>query len=295
MINLHRVLIVDDSKVIRDGLRQVFMQDERFEVVGEAANGNAALDAVKTLKPDVVTMDISMPEMDGITALKHLMITCPTPTLMLSSLSSEGASITFDALRYGAVDFIQKPSRLEQGCFDKQIDEICSRTEYAASVDVNVIRYISPKRNSAVEIIRQHAVPCKKIVAMGAAEGGYSSLLKIIPHLSVESDAAYLIVLYVDAEYVDLYVEYLNSHSVMEVKVAEHNETIEAGVCYVRSGSDYLSVHKEADDYVLHISPAPFASRKGSIDMLMFSTADVAAGDPLAFYFLDPVLMDLKA
>lgn len=275
MGDLYNLLIVDDSKVIRNGLRQVFEQDDRFQVIGEAANGKEALAAINELKPDVITLDINMPEMDGITTLKHLMITRPTPTIMMSSVSSEGADITFDALRYGAVDFIQKPSKLDESCFDNQAAEICSRVEYAASVEVDLIRYIKPRVESDTNYELQKLGPCRKIVAMGTAEGGYSSLLKIIPHIHVDDSTACLVSLYVAPEYVDLYAEYLNNHSPSLVKTAEHNEVIKSGVCYLRSGSDYMSVHKQDDDFIIHISPAPFASRKGSIDMLLFSTADV--------------------
>lgn len=283
MSHIYNLLIVDDSKVIRDGLKVVFDQDERFHVVGEAANGKEALRAVNELKPDVITLDINMPGMDGITTLKHLMIACPTPVIMMSSLTTEGAEVTFDALRFGAVDFIQKPSNLEldAGSFDNQAAEICSRVEYAAAVEVDVIHYINstkkPDDRMSSNISENTSV--KKIIALGAGEGGYASLLKVIPHINAAAQAACLVSLYAAPEYVSLFAEYLNNHSVLNVKTAEHNEVIKPGVCYLRSGADYMSVHKQEDEYVLHISPAPFASRKGSIDMLLFSTADVAAND----------------
>lgn len=275
MNTVYNLLIVDDSKVVRDGLKSIFEKDRRFQVVGEASNGKEALKAIEALKPDVITLDITMPEMDGITTLKHLMITCPRPTIMMSNLASEGAEITFDALRYGAVDYIKKPNRLDEDCFENQAADICSRVEYAASVEVDLIRYIKIQAAKNAAVASRQVGACKKIVAMGAAEGGYSTLLKIIPHLVADESTTYLVSLYVAQEYVDLYAEYLNKYSSLYVKTAEHNEIIKPGVCYLRSGTDYMSVHKQAEDISIHINPAPFASRKGSIDMLFFSMAEV--------------------
>ena len=104
-----KILIVDDSRMIRKGLTEIFESSDSFEVVGEAADGREALSAIKSMQPDVVTLDVMMPEMDGLTTLKHIMIECPRPTVMLSSLTQDGSETTFDALRYGAVDFISKP------------------------------------------------------------------------------------------------------------------------------------------------------------------------------------------
>ena len=282
MNTVYNLLIVDDSKVVRDGLKSIFDKDRRFKVVGKASNGKEALKAIEEIKPDVITLDITMPEMDGITTLKHLMISSPTPTIMMSNLASEGAEITFDALRFGAVDYIKKPSRLNEDCFDNQAADICARVEYAASVEVDLIRYIKLQTAKNDESANKRQQSCKKIVALGASEGGYSTLLKIIPHLEVDETAAYLVSLYVAQEYVDLYAEYLDKYSSLVVKSAEHDEVLKPGVCYLRSGTDYMSVHKQGDDLAIHINPAPFASRKGSIDMLFFSIAEVIGKNSIA-------------
>lgn len=138
-----------------------------------------------------------------------------------------------------------------------------------------MIRYINTKVNGKKYEITEEK--CKKIVSIGAAEGGYSSLLKIIPHIEADTHIACLVTLYVPDEYINPYVDYLNSYSKLYAKKAEHDDVIKAGTCYVCSGSDYMSVHKSNDDLTIHISPAPFSTRKGSIDMLLFSTADVLA------------------
>ena len=275
-----KLLIVDDSNVMREAIAEMFATDSAIEVVGEAKNGAEALQAARQLNPDVITLDVAMPVMDGMTALKHLMIKDPHPVVMLSSLTLEGAKVAFDALRYGAVDFISKPSALTDTSLSQQEAEIRSKIEYAASVEVNAIKYIRSGKD-AVHYDGVTGSHCKKIVSIGAAEGGYGALLKIIPQLPVDMTTAYLSVLYVAPAYIDAFASYLNNYSAVEVKRATHDEEIKPGVCYLSSGVDYMSVHKQKGIYTLHVSPAPFASRKGAADMLLFSTADTAGTDSI--------------
>lgn len=275
MSDKKKILIVDDSKLIRKGLAGIFEASDSFEVIGEAADGKEALAAIKKLHPDVVTLDVVMPGMDGLTTLKHIMIECPRPTVMLSSLTQDGTETTFDALRYGAVDFISKPSRLEDQSMDDLAEDIINKLNIAEGIDVGVTSYIRAKAGNASANTPLEG-KCKKLVALGAAEGGYRALMKIIPNL-VPCDLAYLVVLYAEESHVDAFAAYLNEHSKVTVKRAQHDEVLQPGVCYLSAGADYMTVHEQADDLVLHVSPAPFASRKGSIDRLLFSVAEAMA------------------
>ena len=270
-----RLLIVDDSKVMRDAIAEMFSYGSNIQVVGQAANGEEAIKAIALTQPDVITLDVAMPVMDGITALKHIMIKKPIPTVMLSSLTLEGARVAFDALRYGAVDFIAKPSALHDTDLSEQEADIRSKIEYAAAVEVDAIKYIrSSHHNLTQEYNFENGRP-EKVVAMGTAEGGYGALLKIIPHLSQDVPYSYLVTMYTIREHVDAFASYLNNISSIHVKRAAHDEVLRPGVVYLNSGLDYTTVHEQGEDYTLHVSPAPFASRKGAIDMLMFSAADV--------------------
>ncbi len=275
MSDKKKILIVDDSKMIRKGLAGIFDASNSFEVVGEAADGKEALLAIKKLQPDVVTLDVVMPGMDGLTTLKHIMIECPRPTVMLSSLTQDGTETTFDALRYGAVDFISKPSRLEDQSMDDLAGDILNKLNIAEGIDVGVTSYIRANGGNS-SASNQSTGRCEKLVALGAAEGGYRALMKIIPHL-VPTDAAYLVVLYAEDSHVDAFASYLDQNSKVTVKRAENDEILQAGVCYLSAGSDYMTVHEQGDDFVLHVSPAPFASRKGSVDRLLFSVAETMA------------------
>ena len=274
-----KIIIVDDSKLIRKGLSEIFEASNDFEVVGEAADGKDALEAIRKKQPDVITLDVVMPGMDGLTTLKHIMIECPRPTVMLSSLTQDGSETTFDALRYGAVDFISKPSRLEEESMSDLADNIINKLNTAVDIDVGVTSYIRTRSDNE-NTENPTGGKCEKLVALGAAEGGYRALMKIIPHL-VPKAAAYLVVLYVDEEHLDAFASYLDAHSQVKVKRAQNDETLEAGVCYLSAGSDYMSVHELEDDLVLHVSPAPFTSRKGSIDRLLFSVAEIMGANSI--------------
>ena len=273
-----KLLVVDDSKMMRDAIREMFEDDPHIEVVAEAQDGKGALEAVKKYNPDVITLDVAMPVMDGISTLKHLMIKTPKPVVMLSSLTVVGATVTFDALRYGAVDFISKPSALDGGDnIQHQMEDIRNKVRFAAGVEVDAIRYIRRNMLNGSAYNKPQDGRCEKLVAFGAAEGGYGALLKIIPHLNPNTTTAYMASIYATPEHVDAFTEYLNACSSVFVKRARHEEQIRPGVCYLNVGSDYMTVHKTDMAYSLHVNPAPFASRKGAVDMLMFSAADTVA------------------
>ncbi len=261
--------------MMREAIADIFSADDEIQVVAEAGNGVEALEAVRRYHPDVVTLDVAMPVMDGITALKNIMIKEPRSTVMLSSLTQEGARMAFDALRYGAVDFISKPSALRDCDLNQQADEIRSKIRSAAAVEVGAIRYIRNVKTKNKAGVMAAEGRCHRVVAMGAAEGGYGALLKIIPFLPANLPFSYLVTLYVARDQLQAFAGYLNDNSAIQVKCASHEESVSPGVCYLSCGNDYLSVHKQDGNYSLHLTPAPFASRKGSLDMLLFSTADV--------------------
>jgi len=272
MNKLIRVLIVDDSSLIRQGISSIFSSDSQIEVVGQAVNGKEALSMIDELNPDVVTLDVNMPVMDGLTTLKHLMVANPRPVIMLSSLTSEGADITFDALRYGAVDFITKPSRKEDG-FEKAKDQLLNKVKAAAEMKVDAVRYIRVPDNKKQQAVQPQ--DCHQVVVIGAAEGGYGSLLKIVPQLSRDGAAAFLVVLYAEQKHTRSFARYLDSISAVTVKAAIHGEFLEAGVCYISSGNDYMTLHHDGDRQLLHVRSAPFEFRKGSVDRALFSAAEM--------------------
>jgi two-component system chemotaxis response regulator CheB len=204
------------------------------------------------------------------------MIRNPKPTVMLSNLTLEGAQLTFDTLKYGAVDFIPKPSNLGDLNGEEQVRDIIRRIELAAQVQIESIRYlrtIAPATPATV-----NGTPCRYLVAVGAAEGGYGALLKIIPHLRADLPAAFVVVLHADAPYVDAFVTYLGHCSSLRVKRAVDGDRIEAGACYVACGREYVTVERTPAQAALVVHPAPFDNHKSAINMLMISVAENFAG-----------------
>lgn len=276
-----RLLIVDDSKVMRDAIADMFSYDSNIQVVGQATNGEEAIEAISLYQPDVITLDVAMPVMDGITALKHIMVKQPIPTVMLSSLTLEGARVAFDALRYGAVDFIAKPSSLLDTDLSEQEANIRSKIEYAAEVEIDAIKYIRETAvDQSVQVEFNEHKP-EKVVAIGGGEGSYGALLKIIPYLRADVPYSYLVTMHAAREHVDAFASYLNHFSAVHVKRAAHDEVLRPGNCYLSSGLDYTTVHRLEDDYSLHVNPAPFSSRKGAVDMMLFSAAEVFSSNAI--------------
>ncbi|PID76758.1 MAG: hypothetical protein CSB24_04865 [Deltaproteobacteria bacterium] len=271
-----RVLVVDDSSMMRKALASIFGEEE-FIIVGNAADGEEALELIPKVHPDVITMDINMPVMDGVAALKRIMIRFPIPTVMVSAMTHEGATITFDTLKYGAVDFIPKPSSLSGEDKEKQKQLIRKKVQLAADVSINSVRYIRTEKLDQQG--DEGGRPMDFAVCMVAAEGGYGTLLKVIPQIPAGLGAAFMVVLYADPEHVDAFVSYIGSHSQIPVKRATDGMPLEGGVCYLVSGLEYAKIEKGGDGYSLHLTPSSFPDRRGAGDMLMISMAEVMGAD----------------
>ncbi len=269
-----RLLIVDDSRLIRTAVRRLFASDGQVQVVGEAANGREALDLLPRFKPDVITLDINMPEMDGLSTLKHIMIKHPTPTVMFSALTREGATETFDALRFGAIDFMPKPSQTKGENVAEQERLILQKVKVAAGVETGAIRLLRTS-HSDPQVSRTQRMDPEGIVVLGASEGGYGALLKIFPQLPPDLPAACIAILYADAAHVSAFADYLNANSAVTVKRAMMGDALQAGTCYLASGSEYTTLQNGDGRLTLQVNPSPFPERRGAINMLMLSVSEI--------------------
>jgi two-component system chemotaxis response regulator CheB len=273
-----RLMIVDDSRLIRKVVRQMFDGDGRIQVVGEAANGREALALLPELKPDVITLDIKMPEMDGLSTLKHIMIKRPTPTVMISALTREGATETFDALRFGAIDFMPKPSQRGDMHLEDQEREIKNKVRQAAGIKMDNVRLLRTRPADGAA----GADEVRRVVVLGASEGGYGALLKIVPRLNPAWPAAYLAVLYAADPYIDAFVDYLDHHSALRVRRAADGDTLQGGTCYLASGAEYVTAAGDPGRITLRVHASPFPERRGTINMLMLSLSEVMADRTVA-------------
>ena len=251
-----RVLIVDDSTVLRKIIKEMFSADTQLKVVGEAEHGLKALELISELKPDVVTLDVNMPVMDGLTTIKHIMIKCPTPVVMFSTLTGQGAKETFEALRYGAIDFLQKPSSLLKEDLKSQHELIISRVKNAARAGIDAVRYLRPAQ-AATSIKSTLNTPCQWVFAIGSSYGGYGSLLGLIPELKPDLPAAFISALYSTPSHVDAFTRYLDDHSPLVVCRAIDGQTIEPGSCYLASVFETVSVVNHEGQLMLQVQSEP--------------------------------------
>jgi two-component system chemotaxis response regulator CheB len=267
------VLIVDDSTLLRKIIKEMFSGDDQLQVIGEAEHGLKALELIPALKPDVVTLDVNMPVMDGLTTIKHIMIKCPTPVVMFSTLTGSGSLETFEALRYGAVDFLQKPSSLLKADLKSQHELIISRVKNAARAGMDTIRYLRPAQVPQVkkEIVQQD---CNQVVAIGSSYGGYGSLLGLIPEIKPDVPAAFLSVLYATAPHVDAFTVYLDRHSLLNVRRAVDGARLHVGTCYLASAFEQLALSNGSGGLSLQLQSKADTNPGQAFDSLMFALSD---------------------
>lgn len=308
------VLLADDSIVFRRFLRDILADTGSITIGGEAKNGIEALDLVLKVRPRVILMDMEMPLMDGMTALQHLMIHCPTPTIMFSSLTSEGTFRAFDALKNGAVDFLSKDllfdgnrQEIFRNMFTRKILSAAQMTVHSIEPVFDMTR--EPKdrpepvsrvvfcedcgaRNIILESGDGQPSRCQQcgdilehynvqryrrnafVTIFAGGEGCFRSLLNIIPKLDSDLGGAVLIVIRAQDSHVDTFAEYLDSISPMKVLRAREGMSLEGGFCYVASSGDQITLQQFSAQQTLVQVKNP-ESGVGAIDLLMMSVASV--------------------
>ena len=280
-----RVLVVDDSAFMRKVIADMISSDKDMEVVGVARNGEEALQMIVNQKPDVVTMDVEMPKMDGLTALKQIMEVSPMPVIMLSSLTTNGAVETLKALDYGAFDFITKPTSLIKVSTPEVREELLSKIRIASRTKVNkpmaINRQPRPtpvfnKEEQTKPKIQQGKTKFKKLIAIGTSTGGPRALQDVIPFIPRDIDAGILIVQHMPPGFTKSLAERLDSMSQINVKEAEDGDVIVAGVAYLAPGDSHIKVSKQSGQYVIKLDNGDRVSgHKPSVDAMMYSIASL--------------------
>jgi two-component system chemotaxis response regulator CheB len=271
-----KVLVVDDSRMIRRVLNDIIESNGNKVVVGQAENGKEALELLEQTDPDVITLDINMPVMDGLTTLKHIMINNPTPTVMISALTKEGALETFDSLKYGAIDFLPKPSQMKGDDLKTQQDEIIRKIDLASEVQIESIRYL--RRTTKEKTTQQRKqLDCRYVMAIGVAEGGYGALLNVIPRLRDDLPAAYVAVMHQAPHHLDAFARYLDRCSQVKVQRAADGTILQGATCYLAAATEYVTLVKDKGQLKLQITQSPFPTRAGAINRLMSSVSQAVA------------------
>lgn len=294
MLQKIKVLVVDDSAFMRKVTADILKEDEIIDVVGFAANGEEALLKIGALKPDVVTMDIEMPVMNGLTCLKKIMKSGFVPVVILSNLTREGEKATIEALESGAIDFITKPTNIFEitaGDKKKEIIEKVKVASKASRITAKIRKNILLKRN----VLKAEAgskkggntpksEDIKYIIAIGASTGGPKSLHEIIPFIPADLPAAIFITQHMPPGFTRSLAERLNSLSQLFVKEAEDNEIVYAGRAYIAPGDYHMLVERvSANRLIIRLSHAPpVNSHRPSIDVMMESISRAGAANIMA-------------
>lgn len=268
-----KVLIVDDSAFMRKILSDILSDTPRIEVVGTAKNGQDALDQIRLLKPDLVTLDVEMPVMDGITALKHIVSEFKIPVVMLSSLTQAGADLTIEALEIGAVDFITKPTSIFKINTDEIKKTLVDKIMEASKVSVSKVSSLSKTRVVKREkhsFTRSNKI--KNIIAIGTSTGGPRALQSVVTQIPGDVEGAVLIVQHMPVGFTKSLADRLNSMSDIEIKEAEHGDVLQPGCGYLAPGGYQMEVKKKGNDYVINLDDSKVVSgHRPSVDAMIYS------------------------
>lgn len=277
-----KVLIVDDSALIRQMLSEILSSDPAIEVVGTAVDPYAAREKIKQLNPDVLTLDVEMPRMDGITFLSNIMRLRPMPVVMISSLTEQGADITLQALEIGAVDFIEKPkldvARGMQDYAAQIIEKVKMASKARVRVKSTAIEKPIPTRRTADAVIskqfnRKHFASTDKIIAIGASTGGTEAIKNVLQDLPADTPGI-VITQHIPEKFSRPFAERMNRSSAMNVSEAEDGQQILRGHVYIAPGNKHLLVERSGARYICRLNDGPPVNRhRPSVDVLFRSVA----------------------
>ena len=279
-----KVLVVDDSAVVRQLLSELLARDPEIEVVGTAADPLLAREKIKRLNPDVLTLDVEMPRMDGLAFLENLMRLRPMPVVMVSSLTERGADITLQALALGAVDFVTKPKvGLAQGLGD-YADEITDKVKAAARARV---RPLAAAAAPVVRLANAQAAPAvanrfrttDRLIAIGASAGGTEAIRCVLERMPPDAPAIVL-TQHIPASFSRPFIDRLDKHSAMLVREARDGEMILPGHAYLPPGDHHLRVVRDGARWRCRLDAGPPVNRhRPAVDVLFRSVAQAAGGN----------------
>jgi two-component system chemotaxis response regulator CheB len=251
-----RVLIVDDSAFMRKVLETILNSDDQLQVVGQAKDGREAITLAESLKPDVITMDINMPHVDGLQATAQIMTTNPRPIVIVSSESREGASSTLKALELGAIEFVAKPSSGIDLDMQSVKEDLLRKVRMSAKV--RVVRTASRLASTVQAVNTNPAGPAARlvsrpqptapldqrfpIVVLGASTGGPATVMRLAPGFTRDFPAAVFVVQHMPATFTTQYAAQLAEFTSIRVKEAEPNEPVQPGTLYICPGAQHLRI-----------------------------------------------------
>lgn len=281
--NKIRVLITDDSSFMRMAIRGALSQDPCIEIVGTAANGSEAVSKALELRPHVITMDVEMPVMDGITAVRKIMSLAPTGIIMISTLTSEGATATFEALDAGAVDFIAKDIGTLSESKETFRKELINKVKSAASTHSQVSHGELPRSPVMASTPPPSKAPVKKIsaVAIGASTGGPQAVQEVLCSIPENFPHGIIVGIHMPKAFTGAYARRLNDKCPLKVKEAEDGDQLEPGRVLLAPGGVHSLLRRDGGRYILRTeqtSSHPQQIFVPSLDLMMTSLADACNG-----------------
>ena len=287
-----RVLVIDDSAVMRKMLTEAMSGSRRIEVVGAAIDPYIAVNKIRRFSPDVLTLDIEMPRMDGLTFLSKIMAAQPLPVIMVSAVTERGAAQTIKALELGAVDFIPKPKLDDRDSWGKFSRELVEKVIAASQSKIktksqswrNAVQLPFEKKYSADVIIPRkrpetERVSSELIVAIGASTGGTEVIAEILSNLPDDAPGI-VIVQHMPEKFTEAFARRVNTSSRLQVKEAEQGDRVYRGVALVAPGNRHMLLRRDSVGYHVAINDGPPVNRhRPSVDVLFRSIAQVAGSN----------------
>src|SRR5713226_1529026 len=269
-----RVLVVDDSALMRKLIPAILARDPSIEVVGTAMDGAFALKKIEELRPDVVTLDLEMPRMDGMETLRLIMLRAPLPVILFSTHSKEGAYSTFKALALGAIDFVAKPKDAAAGHLDVIADQLIEKIKVAKRAGRSkpaapaIADVPPPKKGSRA------ALPPNRLIAIGISTGGPNALQFLLSHIPAEFPASIVIVQHMPEGFTEMFARRLDECCAIDVQEAKSGDLLVAGRVLICPGNRHIMVRRmpRGDIAVLSDGP-PVNGHRPSADVLFHSVA----------------------
>ncbi|HRH80557.1 MAG TPA: chemotaxis response regulator protein-glutamate methylesterase [Thiobacillaceae bacterium] len=280
-MNKIKVLIIDDSALIRGVLRELVNSQPDLEVVGMAPDPITAREMIKELNPDVLTLDVEMPRMNGLEFLERLMRLRPMPVLMVSTLTEQGSDVTLKALELGAVDFITKPKVGMADGLSDLAEDIAERLRSAARARIRRHALGTSVPTSPQPLPGHFLNTTEKVVCIGSSTGGTEALKEVLTRMPADAPAV-LMTQHMPESFTKSFAQRLDGLSAMTVKEAEHNERVLPGYAYLAPGHSHLRVKRSGAYYYTDlVQSEPVNRHRPSVDVLFDSAAQVLGGNAL--------------
>ena len=287
-----RVLIVDDSSFMRMAIRSILSKDPSFDIVGIAADGMEGVEKAIALKPDIITMDVEMPRLDGIAALKQIMSKAPTKVVMVSTLTNEGARSTFEALDAGAIDYIPKnvtdsadaQNLFRQELLRKMKEAVASRFSRTTPSATGMVRPVAPVAPSQRPSASKFSGKKIQYVGIGASTGGPVALQEVLSRIPVNFPYGIMIGIHMPKAFTGPYADRLNAKCSMTIREAVDGDVLKPGLALVAPGGMHTNLLRQGGNIVVKVLPTsnyPQYVYIPSVDLMISSMAEASNGSML--------------